>query len=383
MVSLDYASGTVLGWAQNGSGQLGDGTIDHRVTVDFRPPSLAGIALKGLYGNGKHTMAIMPDQTLRTWGWNRHNTLGDGNGGDRVNEVYSTTPVTVVTALGGPAFANVHRVSCGPYMSQALKTDGTLWMWGRNDCGQLGNNTETDSKVPVQVINADNTAFNDFVQGAVGHMHAVGLRANSEVWAWGRNVDYEIGQGEGTPIIFKTPVVVKRSDGGNLNGIKNVYSSNYANFALDSNSTLWAWGYNANGVLGNGGATYNPRAIPVKNSDGTSFGDVVDVAVGAYHVLAVKKDGSVWGWGDDRYGQVGNDNVASTTPQYYPVPVKQSDGVTNFTGAVAVYAGAYYSFILKHDGTMWSWGANWEGQLATNTTTARQLPGPASAFPQQ
>jgi alpha-tubulin suppressor-like RCC1 family protein len=242
-----------------------------------------------------------------------------------------------------------HPIAAGQQHSLAICTDGTARDWGLNIWGQLGNNSNTDSYVPVPVSNLTN-----LISIMAGSNHSLALQSNGTVWAWGWN---NMGQlGNGTTNDRNTPVQVS-----GLNGITAISAGIYAHsIALKSNGTVWAWGYNNNGELGNG--SNNSSSTPTQASGLT---DVIAIDAGGEHNLALKSNGTVWAWGNNLNGQLGNN---STTASYVPIQVP------NLVGVVAIAAGSSHNLALKSDGTVWAWGANLNGQLGNGTTATSYIP---------
>jgi alpha-tubulin suppressor-like RCC1 family protein/Ca2+-binding RTX toxin-like protein len=239
-------------------------------------------------------------------------------------------------------------IATGSAHAMALKNVGTVWTWGLNDYGQLGNGTTTDNPLPLQV-----NGLSGIVALAAGENHNLVLMSDGTVWAWGLN-DY--GQlGDGTTTNRSTPVEI-----GNLTGITALAAGSSHSLSIKSDETVWAWGKNENGQLGNG--TTTASAAPVQA--GTLTG-ITAIAAGAEHSMALAGDGTVWAWGSDAYGQLGD---GGTTNQSAPVQV------SGLTGITKIVAGTSHSLALKNDGTVWTWGLNASGQLGDGTTTNRSTP---------
>ena len=283
-----------------------------------------------------HTVASRSDGTVWNWGYNSNGQLG--------NNSTTTSPVPVpVSGLTG-----VVAVAGAAYQSIALKADGTVWAWGWNGVGQLGNNSTADSWVPVQVH-----GLSGVVAIAAGASHLLALKGDGTVWAWGYNSNGQLGNNSTTD----SPVAVQVQGLGNVTAIAGGYTSSYA---LKADGTVWGWGYNAYGQLGNNTTTDATVPVQVQNLSG-----VAAIASGYFHGLAVKGDGTVWAWGWNGGGQLGNN---TNVDAHLPV---QAQGLT---GVASVAADSYQSMALRSDGSVAAWGWNAYGQLADGSTTDSWVP---------
>jgi alpha-tubulin suppressor-like RCC1 family protein len=246
----------------------------------------------------------------------------------------------------------VSAIAAGNFHSLALKNDGTVWTWGSNSLGQLGNGNYADSNVPVQVSNIAGV-----VAIAGGDAHSLALKNDGSVWSWGDNLGGQLGNGTS---ILKSNVPVQVSS---LTGVIAIAAGAYHSLALKNDGTVWAWGDNGFGQLGNGTNIVKSN-VPVQVS---SLTGVIAIAAGTYHSLALKNDGTVWAWGYNNYGQLGN----GSNIFYSNVPVQ----VSSLTGVIAIAAmGSSHSLALKNDGTVWAWGANGYGQLGIGNYTDKNVP---------
>ncbi|MDR0334395.1 MAG: hypothetical protein LBH69_00710, partial [Methanomassiliicoccaceae archaeon] len=206
---------------------------------------------------------------------------------------------------------------------------------------------------------------------ATGDLHSLVLKSDGTVWAWGYNYYGQVGGG--TNDDRNTPVQVLGPEGeGHLTGVIAVAAGWYFSIAIKSDGTVWACGQNSENQLGDG--TDDDRNTPVQvlgpDGDGYLTG-VIAVTGGATHSLALKSDGTVWAWGENSHGQLGDGtNDSSNTP----VQVLDPDGDGNLTGVKAIAAGSNHSLALKNDGTVWAWGYNDSGQLGDNTLADKRTP---------
>ncbi len=282
-----------------------------------------------------HSHALKSDGTIWAWGYNGVGQLGDGSYADK------TTPVQVSGLSGITAISN------GSEHSIAIKSDGTVWTWGGNENGQLGEGTYANNKnSPVQV-----SGLNGAIAIAGGYKHTVALKSDGTVWAWGYN---GVGQlGDGSYDSRNTPVQVSE-----LKDVTAIAAGDYHTIALKSDGTIWAWGWNGYGQLGDG--TYVTRSIPIEVS---AFIDVVAIAAGDGHTIALKSDGTVWTWGYNLYGQLGDD-MNKYTKRNTPAQVNGLNDI------IAIDGGAYHTVVLKSDGTVWTWGYHAHGELGRVTVDA-------------
>jgi alpha-tubulin suppressor-like RCC1 family protein len=257
---------------------------------------------------------------------------------DRVQATPVQLPLNDVIAISGG--------------SLALKKDGTVWSWGRNDHGQLGDGTNVSKSAPVQVKGLD-----DIIAISCENMNRLALKKDGAVWSWGYNGNGNLG--DGTLIDRREPVQV--------NGLSNVTAIYGGAFAVKDDGTVWTWGDTILDVDESGKPIdYQIRGNPDKiNCKPTPFQipgitDVkaVDVA-STFSVVFIKKDGTAWNWGYDLNGSLGDGTVIDSNPPFVVTPVRVK-GLTDVKTVSAAYG---WSMALKNDGTVWVWGYNNGGQF--------------------
>jgi alpha-tubulin suppressor-like RCC1 family protein len=264
-------TGTVLTWGKNNYGQLGDATNVDRETP-AAVPNLANII--SVKAGATYTLALQQNGTVLAWGENYYGQLGNGDNID------SSSPVQVV------GLSSVRKIAAGPYRGVALLEDGTVWVWGYDhyaDGRDISNNT------PVQV-----SGLVDVIDIAVGYEHVVTVKADGTVWTWGSNYFNQVGNGAPATAFIASPVQVP-----NLANVVKVASNFYHSLALLSDGTVWAWGLNNFGQLGDG--TNASRRLPVQVSGLTG---VIALATTYQYSMAMKADGTVWTWGEGCSGTV-------------------------------------------------------------------------------
>lgn len=335
----DFTAPVLYSWGYNGFGQLGDGTATSRLS----PVTTVGDTLnwRAVGAGLRHGTAIKTDNTLWTWGSNGYGRLGDGT---------TTTRSSPGTTAGGGA--NWCLVSAGRDHTAAIKTDGTLWTWGYNSKGQLGDGTVTSRRSPGTTAGGGST----WCAVSAGWLMTAAIKTDGTLWTWGNNANGQLGDGTTTSrSVPGTPA------GGGTNW-RSVSLGVFHSSAIKSDGTLWTWGYNGFGRLGDGTTTQ-------RQSPGTTAGGGTNwcaVSISNVHSTAIKTDGRLWTWGYNGFGRLGD----GTTTQRES-PVTTAGGGTNWC---AVSAGDLHTAALKTDGTLWIWGRNDNGQLGDGTLTDRCSP---------
>jgi alpha-tubulin suppressor-like RCC1 family protein len=241
-------------------------------------------------------------------------------------------PAPVLLVPGRP-LVGVVAVAAGLAHGLALRDDGTVWAWGNNSLGQLGDGTTGDHLAPAPVLVAPERPLAGVTAIAARLNHNLALTADGAVWAWGENRRGQVGDGTSTD--RSTPVRVS-----GLEGVVAIAAGPRHSLAVRRDGTVWAWGSNWGGPLGEGTTTDHATPNQVHGLD-----RVIAVSGGDMHSLALTADGTVWAWGYNRYGQLGD---GTTTDRLTPI------AVPGLTGATAIAAGLYYSLVLTRDGTVWS-----------------------------
>ncbi len=329
--------GTLWAWGRNGDGQLGQGTTG--TTANSSPLQVGTLNTWSAVAAGAyHSLARRQDGTFWAFGDNGSGQIGNGSTTD------ATSPVQIT------AMANCTNFTAGYYFSAAIRADGTLWAWGSNAYGQIGDGTLLNRTSPVQVGSATN-----WQQVRAGADHVLAVRTGGTLWAWGRNLNGQLGQGYNqTTIAGNVPVQVGAADGWQI-----IAPGQSANVAMKADGTLWSWGDNSSGQLGYRGHLLKPVAV--------QFGPVADAAVGDGHGVIMRPDGTLWTFGNNGNGQLGN-GLSDSAQR--PVPFQPQPG----TQWLSMAAGGFHTAAVRTDGTLWTWGYNFYGQLGDGTTDQRNAP---------
>jgi alpha-tubulin suppressor-like RCC1 family protein len=259
----------------------------------------------------------------------------------------------------------VTAVDAGDRHTLALKQDGTVWAWGRNQYGQLGDGTTVEEGCACRVTPAPVVGLTDVVAIRGGTYHSLALKDDGTVWGWGRNFTGQLGDGSITDRL--TPVQVKTIGGSPLTGVVAIAAGDGHNLALKGDGTVWAWGWNRYGQLGDGTSAsdeYLPWPVQVKGAGGSGvLTGVTAIAAGERHSLAIRSDGTAWAWGWNIYGQLGDGTEGRNDCSFGDACRQTPVQVSGLAGVRAIAGGGKHSLAVTDDGQVWAWGANDNYQL--------------------
>ena len=272
-----------------------------------------------LTGGAHHTVAVCPNGNVAAWGRNNHGQLGDGTKTNR------SGPVAV------KGLSSVEKVVSANKFNLALRADGTVWSWGNNEYGQLGNGNRQDQNTPVKVKNLDNVTD---IQVTTYRSYA--LQEDGTLWGWGRNSRRFI-LGDGTYQRQETPVKI-------LDNVSDFIATVNAVFVLREDGTVWSWGMDYDGSLGNGAAGKTNQPVKVKN-----LADVQQIYAksSGNHAFALDANNTLWGWGTNNCGQLGD---GTTTDREQPVQIRNLPRIDRF-----IYRGDV-PIVLTANDEVWTWG---------------------------
>lgn len=320
-------NGVVFGCGLSTDGELGRGNTRHQL----RPVQIEELRRIFFIANGYlHNLAIARDGTVSAWGRNSEGQLGIGN---------TTNQLRPVEVEGLP---HVISVSASKH-DLALTKGGRVFAWGRNNEGQLGIGNTTDQLRPVQV-----KRLRDIVSVAAGGKHSLAVARDGTVFSWGENMFRALGRFEECARCRSKPVKI-----GGLQNIASVAASSNSNLALTIDGYVLAWGYNGYGVLGTGNEKNQPSPVRIEG-----LRNIDSIAIGGGHSFAVDKDGTVYAWGANYYGQLG----IGYESYFKARPVR----IDYLQDIVFVAAGSHHSLAVAKDGSVYACGYNAGNRLGND-----------------
>ncbi len=352
---------TLYGWGANSNGQLGLGDTTNR---DI--PTLISGTWNYFNAGGEFSMAINNFNELYSTGNNEFGQLGFGYA--TTNNNYVTIPLIFSTSANNnwkQLFVNNVNDTDSTGHNFGIKNDGSLWAWGSNLYGKLGIGLTSVQKsftnTPTLVNNGP------WKSVAIGYDHTLGLKEDGTLWAWGRN---NIGQlGQGAADVNQHPLPLLVTGPWSATGyVKSIGANHFASFVINNNDEIFGWGENARGELGIGNTT-SPILTPTQEDSAST--NWKGIYAGAYHMIAVKTDNSLWSWGVNDNGELGNNTTnagGGDQSQDKDFPVQVSGSITD---ASIIAVGAYHTLIVRANGSLWGWGYNGFGQLSLPTSGSK------------
>lgn len=345
------ADGTLWSWGSNSDGLLGTGA-----TAAFLPTPQQvalptgvgpGVRWTECSGGSMHALGLTSDGQLWAWGTN-YGLLGTGN-----TTTSSSRPVRVST----PAGIQWRNCSAASEYSAAIRTDGTLWQWGKTPLSS--GYVNTPQAVPPPATAAAGTTWTSV---SAGMYHALALRSDGTLWAWGRNTYGAVGDGTLTNRPVPVEVVLPPGTPAGARWVQAGAGRDFS-LALLSTGVLYGWGLNERGALGLSPSTSRPIVLPFPSLavPGTQW---QQIQAGTDHVLALLTDGSLWAWGENVYGQLAINSQADSS-----VPVQEHTGGT----WLGISAGSVHTLAIGADGGVYGGGAAIKAGYSTNQWNDGQL----------
>ena len=353
----EYVGDTLYAWGENLYGAVGDNaTVADRSTP--RQEFTGSTTWTQVVSGAQHVLAIKTDGTLYAWGLGSNGEVGD-------NALQARSTPRQISSGAGIGINGWKYVDAGFANSAAIRRDGTLWTWGLNSYGQLGTNNIVRASLPVQ----EATLSTNWKQVACGTFHMAAIKTDGTLWTWGRNDQGQIGDNTNDGGVAgvnsrSTPRQISAGANG-ITGWKQVTAGFVNTAALREDGSLWVWG---NGFYGNiGDGTRLTRSTPRQISAGaTRVTGWKQVTCSSFNTAAIANDRTLWVWGQNNYGQIG-DNTNSGGVDGVNSRSTPRQEFTASTNWKYVASKRYHIGAIKTNGTLWSWGANDQGQQGDNT----------------
>ena len=367
-------AGRVLAWGQNYGGVLGQGkTYSQLTSLSFPTPVKDQTGLSELSGIvavsvGDGASALALTEDGEVWSWGDSSSLGrTANNGDAL-------PGRVRNAADNGSLSGIVAVSVGDDNALALADDGTVYSWGGYSGQEGGSSTK---RVPGQVRAVNGSgALGNVVAISAGWNWSAALTADGKVVTWGFNSSARTGQGVTTSTVDVPGYVLRDGDGVAISDIVAISAGYNFGLALTSAGQVYGWGDNSYGQLGqNTSSNVHSRAVLVKGADGTGqLGRIKMVAAGGWHALALDQDGKVWSWGRGVDGQLGDGPNRPTGNEWLlPRAVVSQLGTGQLADIGAIVAGYDFSMALATDGSTLIWGEGYSGKLDQGGTNTNDL----------
>lgn len=292
-----------------------------------------------------HSMALKEDGSVWTWGYNSYGQLGDGT------KINKSTPQQITVQEGKKAT----YIENGENFSLAILEDGTLWGWGDGGKSQLGQFMATGSTTPIQIVIGDGSK--KVASVSAGDAHVLAILEDGSLWTWGNNSDGQLGLGQTSdPVHTPTQITIE-------NDKKVVYisaGSNYSTAILEDGS-LWTWGNNLYGMLGDGTRIKKPTPQKITIEEGKK---VTKTSTANYCMGAILEDGTFWMWGYNQNGQLGDGTTES--PKTTPQKITIGEGKK----AVGISCSQFQTAAILEDGSLWAWGVGCLGAGVEETSSS-------------
>ncbi len=370
------SEGRVFTWGKNSDGRLGDGTITQRekpieITSQFElneGETIVQISLGFL-----HSSALSSDGRVFTWGDNNNGQLGDGT------KIYKYTPTDITSQFVLGAGEKITQIELGEYHSSAITSSGRLFMWGKNDYGQLGDGSTTERLVPTEITSQFDLNEGDAISSiTLGRYYSLAITSEGRVFTWGGN--YYGVLGDGTTIEKHVPTEITSFFAFNPEEtVIKIASSFYHSSAITSEGRVFMWGYNFYGQCGDG-TTIN-KHVPTEiesNFDLIEGETVIQLSLGgnSYSIARTSKR-RVFVWGYNEYGQLGD---GTTIDKHIPTEITSNFDLNDNETITQVSLGENHSIVMTSNGRILTWGSNTFGQLGIGTTIWKSSPSVVQIF---
>ena len=322
-----FSFGNILAWGSNSFGQLG--VNDNNIKTSPSQVYYSLVDWKKISSGTDFAAGLRSDGTIWTWGNGEFGKLGNGS--------TNSSNVPIVLSSQG---TNWEEVSCGSRHMGAIKSDGSLFLWGNGDFGQLGRSISDPSSLPIR----ESTNSNYWRKLSCGEDYNFAISQDNNLWSWGLNTYGQLGSGNTNNRSIPTFV---------SSGWKQVSSGQFHTAAITTSGNLRATGRNNYGQLGDGTTTNRSSFVTIGSQTNWK-----QVSCNGYHTAAVRTDGTIWSWGLNDVGQLGH---GDTTNRSSPTQIGSDINWKQ------VYCGKYNTIAVKTDGSLWVWGDNLNNTIGLGT----------------
>lgn len=355
-------------WGLNSRGGIGDGTIENKSTPTqvVNTGILNGLTLKSIEVGGSHSCAIASDNNAYCWGYGSNGQLGNDD---------NTTSYVPVAVDRSKAFIGliVKTIQLGEFHTCAIASDEKMYCWGYNDYGQtsIDEYLISETPKPIRVIRNNQLLLNGLSIDSIasGNHHVCAIASDSKTYCWGINDDGELG---GYLVNQSSPIPTSVYTGGALNGLsfKKIIAGTYHTCGISNGNKAYCWGDNDYGKLGNNSTLGSSIPVAVVDLGLLYNKDIKDMSAGAYQTCVVASDNNAYCWGRNNYGQLGNN---TNTNSRVPVAVYGGDLLLG-KSVLSISAGEHHVCVIASDNNAYCWGLNNNGQLGDNTIVNKKVP---------
>ena len=350
-------------WGRNTVGQLGNNSTTNSSSPYpiYTGGLLNGKTIKSISTAAFHTCVIASDNEAYCWGQNSYGALG--------NNSTSQSLVPVLVQDGAmPEGSTIKKISVGTDYTCAIASNNLPYCWGQNGWGQLGDNSTANSSVPVQVYISGELNGKTVSSIATGERHTCVIASDSYAYCWGDNATGQLGDSTGSSKSY--PVAVYRDFYLSGLTVKSVTADYFNTCVLASDNYEYCWGYNNTGQNGNNSTSMNTQPIPVYKTGVLNGKTILSISTGEYNNCAIASNSLPYCWGSNNNGQIGDNSI---TQRQIPTAITMT-GVLSGKTMKSILSGYTISCVIASDDNAYCWGNNEYGQLGNGTTIESHVP---------
>ncbi|QLY40670.1 hypothetical protein HF295_07345 [Hujiaoplasma nucleasis] len=366
------SQGKVFAWGQNTYGQLGNSTFDQKILpLDISQyfELVDNETIIQISAGAIHSAALSSNHRLFTWGNNDHHQLGDGTFGPSSGE---STPKDITDEFSLESGEYIESIAMGTFHSSALTSEGRLFLWGNNELGQIGNNSTSNQALPLDVTEYLNLNANEsIIQVELANTNTAVLTNQNRLLIWGDNYYGQLGNGNNNN--SSLPIDISASFNLQTDEVIQSISLGVVHAgALTNKGNLYMWGYNGEGLLGN--ESGDNSNIPLKINDFISLDEnesIQKIELGGNHSSLITSNHQVYTWGQNTYGELGNNTSES---QNKPININAYISLDEDDSINMIHLGIQNSYIITEKGSIYAFGKNTDGELGNNNSKNQMTP---------